>query len=128
MDGNLLQDLMPILTVALSGALVIIGNIVTYRLGKAKNAAELEKLRSERNNMEAATGLSTAEAASILSQAAADIVQPLTVRIKELQSEVAKLTTENAQLKNKVTELEAKVSLVEKQKEIIGEDFPYIPS
>lgn len=113
--------------------------VLTYLLGKKKNRAEINKLEGEKKSVEAAAGLSTAEAASIISRAAADVVQPLTNRIRELQQEslmrdqknaeevhllkkhIMELTRENVQLKTKVAHLEAKLTLLEKPGELATE-------
>lgn len=111
-------------------------SIVTYFLGRKRNRAEISKLEGEKKNVEAAAGLSTAEAASIISRAAADVVQPLTNRIRELQQDslerdrrhseelrrlqnhLAEVTEENVKLKTKVAHLEAKVALLSKPHEL----------
>ena len=113
--------------------------VVTYFLGKRKNRAEIDKLVGEKKSVEAAAGLSTAEAASIISRAAADVVQPLTNRIRELQQDslareqrsaeevrrlqfhITELTKENVQLKTKLAHLEAKLVLLEKPSELASE-------
>lgn len=113
--------------------------IVTYFLGKKKNKAEIDKLEGEKKSVEAAAGLSTAEAASIISRAAADVVQPLTNRIRQLQQEslernkiyteeikrlqehIAELTRENVQLKTKLAHLEARLALLSKPTELASE-------
>lgn len=113
--------------------------IVTYLLGRRKNRAEISKLEGEKKSVEAAAGLSTAEAASIISRAAADVVQPLTARIRELQEEslardrrnteevrklqshIMQLTKENVNLKTKLAHLEAKLALLEKPGELAVE-------
>lgn len=113
--------------------------LVTYFIGKSKNKAEINKLEGEKKSVEAAAGLSTAEAASIISRAAADVVEPLTNRIRELQQEslardarhadeirrlqvhIGELTRENVQLKTKLAHLEAKLVLLEKPSELASE-------
>lgn len=113
--------------------------VVTYLLGKRKNRAEISKLEGEKKSVEAAAGLSTAEAASIISRAAADVVQPLTNRIRQLQEEslardqrnaeevrrlqthIVELTKENVKLKTKLAHLEAKLTLLEKPGELANE-------
>lgn len=128
----LLQILGPIL-----GGIVLA--FVSYFLGRRKNQAEISKLEGEKKNVEAAAGLSTAEAASIISRAAADVVEPLTNRIRELQQEslardkkhaeeisrlqfhINEVTRENVQLKTKVAHLEAKVALLSKPTELANE-------
>jgi phage shock protein A len=128
----LLQVIGPIL----GGAVLA---IISYFLGIKKNRAEIAKLEGEKKSVEAAAGLSTAEAASIISRAAADIVQPLTNRIRELQQDslardqrhaeeirglqlhIGNLTEENVKLKTKVAHLEAKVALLSKPHELANE-------
>lgn len=113
--------------------------VVTYFLGKKKNRAEINKLEGEKKSIEAAAGLSTAEAASIISRAAADVVEPLTNRIRQLQEEslvrdqrnadevrrlqshIIELTKENVQLKTKLAHLEAKLTLLSKPHELANE-------
>lgn len=113
--------------------------VVTYFLGKRKNRAEIDKLVGEKKSVEAAAGLSTAEAASIISRAAADVVQPLTNRIRELQQEslareqrnaeevrrlqfhITELTKENVKLKTQLAHLEARLALLSKPSELASE-------
>lgn len=113
--------------------------VVSYFLGRKRNKAEISKLEGEKKSVEAAAGLSTAEAASIISRAAADVVQPLTNRIRELQQEsllrdqryaeeirrlqnhVRELTEENVKLKTEVAHLKANVTLLAKPHELAHE-------
>lgn len=121
----------------IAGPLIAI--IFSYLFARKKNQAEVKKLEGEKKSVEAAAGLSTAEAASIISRAAADVVQPLTNRIRELQedsiarsqrhaetirrleSHIAEVTRENVELKTKVAHLEAKVALLSKPSELANE-------
>lgn len=137
------MELLPQIITAVAGIVV---SILTYFFGRKKNNAEVKKLEGEKKSVEAAAGLSTAEAASIISRAAADVVQPLTNRIRELQQElkdktdrhaaemsamsqrysnlefhVAEVTKENVALKNKVAHLEAKIALLSKPHELANE-------
>lgn len=113
--------------------------VITYFLGRNKNRAEISKLEGEKKNVEAAAGLSTAEAASIISRAAADVVEPLTNRIRELQQDslareqrnaeevrrlqfhITELTKENVKLKTQLAHLEAKLALLSKPSELANE-------
>lgn len=101
------------------GFFSIVALIFGYRFGRAKMNVEIENLKAEKRKIEAATGLSTAEAAAIISQAAASIVEPLTERIKDLQESNLSLTRalsevkeENMHLKAQVAELTAKINLL----------------
>lgn len=120
--------------------------VTTWFLARSRNRAEVERLQGERKSVEAAAGLSTAEAASIISRAAADVVLPLTNRIRELQEDskamadrhrtemyrmaqkhlelenhVAAITKENIDLKSKVASCEAKIALLSKPSELANE-------
>lgn len=79
--------------------LAFVGAIAAYLAGKRKNLAEIEKLKAEKN-------ASDAQAASVIAQAAAEIVGPLLERMRELQTEVTSLRQSNKQLNTRVQELE----------------------
>lgn len=138
--------LTPVLIAVTSGVMSILAIVLSYVFGRKKNSAEVRKLEGEKKSVEAAAGLSTAEAASIISRAAADVVQPLTNRIRELQEDskamadryaedrkllaarqvrlethIAEVTKENVELKTKVAHLEAKVALLSKPSELANE-------
>lgn len=111
------------LAVAILGA---VGSLISYRKGRERSSAEVDNIKSEKKSIEAAAGLSTAEAASIISKAAAEMLQPLLARQKELQEQVSVLTQENSFLKNKITMLEAQVRIIEKHSELSGEPYPHL--
>lgn len=128
MDQATIQVLIQTFGVLITAILTIVGGFLAYVYGRKRNNAEIDKLKTEKSSIEAAAGLSTAEAASIISNAAAQVVKPLTERIQELQhevaftrSELAKVTVENTRLKTRVAELESKITLLEKEKELSGE-------
>lgn len=135
-----------ILTLLIQVVAPTVAVIVSYLFGKKRQKAEVDRLQGEKKNLEAAAGLSTAEAASIISRAAADVVQPLTNRIRELQEEaksladrhaeemrslvakyaeleahVAVVTRENIELKSKIAYLEARLTLLSKPGELATE-------
>lgn len=144
--AQFIVDYLPLILAVVSGLFTIGGIVVSYFLGRKKSNAEVAKLEGEKKSVEAAAGLSTAEAASIIAQAAADVVQPLTNRIRELQTEakamadrhaedkrllierqsrlekhLAEVTKENVELKTKVAHLEAKLLLLSKPSELAEE-------
>lgn len=144
--AQFIVDYLPLILAVVSGLFTIGGIVVSYFLGRKKSNAEVAKLEGEKKSVEAAAGLSTAEAASIIAQAAADVVQPLTNRIRELQTEakamadrhaedkrllierqsrlekhLAEVTKENVDLKTKVAHLEAQIALLSKPSELAQE-------
>ena len=122
----LLPLLFPLISSIGTVAVGIIGSWISYRRGRSRATAEVENLRTEKRSIEAAAGLSTAEAASIISEAAASMIQPLLARQKELQEQLAALTRENTSLRNKVIMLEAQVAMIEKHSELSGEPYPHL--
>jgi phage shock protein A len=128
------MDLYQVIIIALvQGSMTALLSVITYFQGRKRGNAEVEKIKVEKKSIEAAAGLSTAEAASIIAQAAADVVQPLTNRIRELQqqnldqqNQISGLARENTDLRNKVTFLETQVALVQKSSALTGEVYPHI--
>lgn len=114
------QLLIPVATSLVSGVLVLLGGFFAYLYGRKRNQAEIQKLQSEKESIEAAAGLSTAQASSIIATAAAEVVQPLTNRIKELQGQVATLTQENVMLRNTLADLEAQIALLRQRDSLAG--------
>lgn len=125
-----MQEYLPVLIPVVVSALTIVAGFISswlsYRRGRSRSNAEVENLKVQKSSIEAAAGLSAAEAASIISKAAADMLTPLTHRIGELQEQVSNLTQENTFLRNKVTILETQVAMIEKHSELSGEIYPHL--
>src|ERR1044071_4526833 len=92
LEQGVVEQLIP-LGDSIFGALVTLATAaITYAVGKSKNKAEIANLQAEKKSIEAAAGVSTAEAAQVISEAAASTVQPLIARIKEQQKDIQFLT------------------------------------
>lgn len=114
MDSEIVSQLLPLGDSVIGAAVTIATALFTYVVGRRRNRVEVDNLQAEKKSIEAASGLSTAEAAQIISEAAAATVQPLVSRVQEQQKEIKYLTdrltwkrseldrirTENAQLRS----------------------------
>jgi cell shape-determining protein MreC len=134
LDTEIVSQLLP-LGDSVIGALVTLATaLFTYVIGRRRNRAEVDNLQAEKKSIEAASGVSTAEAAQIISEAAAATVQPLVSRVQEQQKEIKYLTervtwkraeldrlrTENATLKSENMLLKSRFRLQ-------GETPPELP-
>jgi len=128
--GGYVQEYLPVLVPLIASIVTILAGLLSswlaYRRGRSRSNAEVENLKVQKQSIEAAAGLSAAEAAAIISKTAADMLTPLTNRIGELQEQVSKLTQENTYLRNKVTLLETQVAMIEKHSELSGEIYPHL--
>lgn len=130
LDSGVLQQLLPLGDSVISALVTLLTAAITYTIGKARSHAEVDNLRAEKRNLEAASGVSTAEAAQIISEAAAQTVQPLLERIKEQRLEITYLNQkyltqreELDSLRNDIARLSAKNELM-RQKFILQRETP----
>lgn len=91
-DLEVVKELLPLGDTLVTGVLTVITPVITYFLGRKRQKQEIENLQAEKKSIEAASGLSTAEAAQVISEAAAATVQPLIDRVHRQQDEIKYLT------------------------------------
>lgn len=99
---------------------IFVGPIIGYLLGRKKYAAEIKVLNATVEEKEAVENKANAEAARIISEAAAVVVKPLLERISALQQDIQHLTTENICLKNSLAELKSELALLRTEKDLIS--------
>lgn len=128
LDSGVVEQLLP-LGDSIIGALVTLATAaITYGIGKARSKAEVENLQAEKKNIEAATGVTTADAAKVISEAAAATVQPLIERIKEQRSEITEYRDECDNLRTQNARLLAENELMRTKFKLQGETPPELPS
>lgn len=139
---ELLEGLLPLGEPLIAAVVAVGGSVFTYLVGRRGRKQELENLQAEKKSVEAASGVSTAEAAQIISQAAAETVRPLLERLKEQREENTKLDDELLykdtiirnykieveDLRNRVTRLAMQNKLMREKFKLQGEVPPELPS
>lgn len=134
LDSGVVDQLLP-LGDSIIGAFLTLGTaLITYTVGRAKARAEVDNLQAEKKNIEAASGVSTAEAAKIISAAAAATVEPLMDRLKEQRQEISHLTSVAAEarkelelMRDHVARLSAENKLMKEKFRLQGESPPELP-
>lgn len=134
LDSGVVDQLLP-LGDSIIGAFLTLGTaLITYTVGRAKARAEVDNLQAEKKNIEAASGVSTAEAAKIISAAAAATVEPLMDRLKEQRQEISHLTSVAAEarkelelMRDHVARLSAENKLMKQKFRLQGESPPELP-
>jgi uncharacterized coiled-coil protein SlyX len=134
LDSGVVDQLLP-LGDSIIGAFLTLGTaLITYTVGRAKARAEVDNLQAEKKNIEAASGVSTAEAAKIISAAAAATVEPLMDRLKEQRQEISHLNSEAAEarkeleiMRDHVARLSAENKLMKQKFRLQGESPPELP-
>jgi cell division protein FtsB len=128
--GGLLSLGDPIVAGVFGIATVVIG----WAFGRRKSNQELENLKAEKKSIEAASGVSHAEASQIIAQAAAETVRPLLERLQEYREEnteqdekILELKRENKELKTHNSTLEAELQLIREQLRFQGATIPELP-
>ena len=89
LSAELLDVLLPLGDPLVTGLVTILTIILTRIFTRREQKAKVDNLQAEKKSIEAASGVSAAEAAQIISQAAAETVRPLLDRIRELREENA---------------------------------------
>lgn len=133
-NSEVVNQLLP-LSDSIIGAIVTLATAaITYGVGKAKARAELDNIKAEKKSIEAASGLSTAEAAQVISEAAASTVQPLLDRIREQREEIKFLTQKNVEYRNELDAVRnhaartvAENELFKRKFKLQGEQIPEFP-
>jgi hypothetical protein len=92
MDGEIISELLPLGDALVGAGVTLATALFTYLIGRRRAQAEIGNLLAEKKSIEAASGVSTAEAAQIISEAAAATVQPLMERVREQRLEIKELT------------------------------------
>lgn len=134
-DSEVVNQLLP-LGDSIIGALVTLATAaITYGVGRARARAELDNIKAEKKSIEAASGVSTAEAAQVISEAAAATVQPLLDRIREQRQEIRFLTEKNVEYRDTIDQvrthaarLAAENELMKNKFKLQGEKIPELPT
>jgi len=114
-----LQLLVPLASTIITIIGGIIASRISYRRGRARSEAEVENLKMQKQSIQAAAGMDTAEASRVIAETSAAMLSPLKNLINDLQEQVTRLSTENIYLKEKNASLEARIALLERQVESI---------
>jgi hypothetical protein len=133
-EPEIVSQLLP-LGDSIVGALVTLATaLFTYVVGRRRSKAEVENIQAEKKSIEAASGVSTAEAAQILSEAAAATVEPLVERVREQRVEIRSLENRNIayrhlidDLRTQVAELSSENTLMRRKFMLQGEIPPELP-
>lgn len=112
MDAEILSQLLPLGDSVIGAGVTIFTALFTYIIGRRRAHQELKSL-------EAASGVSTAEAAQILTQAAAATVQPLLERLKEQREEIKELSKLSSDRRYELDLLRTELAEVKAENEII---------
>lgn len=133
LDG-IISDVLPAGNELLVAIVSLSASVLTYIVGRAKNKAEVENLKAEKKSIEAASGVSTAEAASVISKAAASTIQPLMQRVAEQAEEIKFLTDRNVSYRNELeiyrtqmAKMAAENLLMKEKFRLQGEEVPELP-
>lgn len=91
-DLEVVKELLPLGDALIGAVVTLLTAGFTYLIGRRRQTAEVSNLQAEKKSIEAAAGMSHAEASQTLSEAAAMAVQPLIDRIKDQKEEITYLT------------------------------------
>lgn len=132
---DLLGGLLPLGDPIVTGIFGLVTVLLGWVFGRRRNNQELDNLKAEKKSIEAASGVSQAEAAQIIAQAAAETVRPLLERLQEYREEneeqdekIFELKRENKELKTHNSTLEAELQLIREQLKLQGALIPELPS
>lgn len=133
LDG-IISDILPVGDELLTAIIALASSVLTYLVGRARQKAEVENLKAEKKSIEAASGVSTAEAANVISKAAAATIQPLMQRVAEQSEEIKFLTDRNVVYRNELelyrtqmAKMAAENLLMKEKFRLQGEDIPELP-
>lgn len=134
LDTDIVSQLLPLGDSIIGAGITLVTALFTYVIGRRKNQQEVENLQAEKKSIEAASGVSTAEAAHIISEAAAATVQPLIARVREQQEEIKYLTSrviwkrsELDRLRSENARLRSENELLKNRFRMQGETPPELP-
>jgi NAD-dependent DNA ligase len=122
-EPEMVKELLPLGDAVVGAVAAIIGSIFTYILGRRKSSQEVENLQAEKKSIEAASGLSTAEAAQVISEAAAAMVQPLIDRVHQQQEEIKYLTDRVVWKRGQLDELRTLNAKLRAENELYRQKF-----
>jgi hypothetical protein len=123
LDPDIVNQLLP-LGDSIIGAAVTLGTaLFTYLVGRRRSRAEVDNLQAEKKSIEAASGVNTAEAAQIISEAAASTISPLLDRIKEQKEEIVFLTNANVDYRHQNDALRTQMARVAAENELLRRKF-----
>lgn len=131
LDPGIVDQLLPLGDSILGATVTLLTAGITYAVGRAKTKAEVDNLMAEKKAIEAATGVSTAEAAQVISEAAAATVQPLLDRIRQQREEILYFNERHAYYLNEIEKIrtdkakvESENALLKRQLILLGEPIP----
>jgi hypothetical protein len=134
MDPDFVNQLLPLGDSIIGAAVTLLTAAITYGVGRSRNRAELDNLKAEKKSIEAASGVSTAEAAQVISEAAAATVQPLLDRIREQREELRYFNDRNSRQLDEIEVLRTRLASVQSDNELLkrnyilrGEPIPTLP-
>lgn len=116
-DTDILAQLLPLGDSVIGAGVTIFTALFTYIIGRRRAHQEIKSI-------EAASGVSTAEAAQILTQAAAATVQPLLERLKEQREEVLELAKLSSDRRYEIDKLRNELAQVRAENELIKKLLP----
>lgn len=130
-DTEVVKQLLPLGDSIIGAGVTLLTAAVTYVVGRAKNRQEIDNLLAEKKSIEAASGVSTAEAAQVISEAAAATVQPLLDRIRHQREEIVYLHERHAYYLNEIEKIrtekartDSENALLKRQLILLGEPIP----
>lgn len=130
-DPGVIQQLLPLGDSIISASLTLVTAGITYAVGRSRTKAEVDNLMAEKKAIEAATGVSTAEAAQVISEAAAATVKPLLERIREQREEIHYFNDRLTNYLNQIeilrtdnARIQSENALLRRKLILLGEEIP----
>lgn len=134
LDPGVVEQIIPLGDSIITAVFTLLTALVTYGIGRGRQKAEVDNLKAEKKSIEAASGVSTADAAKVISEAAAATVQPLIERIKEQREENKFLEQKNVEyrleletLRTTIAKFQAENELMRNRFKLQGESPPELP-
>ncbi len=131
---DIIKEFLPLGDALLGAFFTLLTAGFTYMMGKRKRDQEVVNLQAEKLSIEAASGVSTAEAARVISSAAAATVGPLVERVKQQSDEIKSLTEKiidlGSQIEHEKTvsaQIKAENELLKHRFRLQGETVPELP-
>lgn len=135
LDVEVVKELLPLGDAVVGAGVTLATALITYIVGRRRNRAEVDNLQAEKKSIEAASGVSTAEAAQVLSEAAAMAVKPLIDRVKEQAEEIRFLNERVVWHRNQLDDLRTHCAHLAAENELLkakfrlqGESIPELPT
>lgn len=122
-DVGVVKELLPLGDALIGAVVTLLTAGFTYLVGRRRQSAEVSNLQSEKKSIEAAAGMTTAEAAQTISEAAAMAVQPLIDRVKEQKIEIKYLTTQLVDKREELDEQRTENARLAAQNELMKAKF-----